>query len=210
MRNSRTGSSVTPPVTAAQPIIGGSAPAAPPMTMFCGVAPLQPHRVDDDVEEDGEGEQRGGERSSPEARASAPTRPASVRPKASASPGAIRPAGIGRGRCAPCSASMSASYHMLSAPAAPAPTAMQSSAVSRDHRMQMPRRDHQADKRREDHERHHARLQQREVVADASRGGVGSARSAQASAAHVCRSGREVSASSATSVRAGLSGGRLP
>ena len=47
------------PVAAAQPITGGSAPAAPPMTMFCGVLPLQPHRVHDDVEEDREGEQRG-------------------------------------------------------------------------------------------------------------------------------------------------------
>ena len=28
---------LTVPVTAAQPIIGGKAPAAPPMTMFCGV-----------------------------------------------------------------------------------------------------------------------------------------------------------------------------
>ena len=28
------------PVAAAQPIIGGNAPAAPPMTMFCGVARL--------------------------------------------------------------------------------------------------------------------------------------------------------------------------
>ncbi len=28
------------PVAAAQPIIGGSAPAAPPMTMFCGVRRL--------------------------------------------------------------------------------------------------------------------------------------------------------------------------
>ena len=28
---------LTSPVTAAQPIIGGNAPAAPPMTMFCGV-----------------------------------------------------------------------------------------------------------------------------------------------------------------------------
>ena len=37
MRNSRTGSRLTSPVTAAQPIIGGKAPAAPPMTMFCGV-----------------------------------------------------------------------------------------------------------------------------------------------------------------------------
>jgi hypothetical protein len=27
----------TSPLTAAQPTIGGSAPAAPPMTMFCGV-----------------------------------------------------------------------------------------------------------------------------------------------------------------------------
>ena len=27
----------TLPVTAAQPMTGGSAPAAPPMTMFCGV-----------------------------------------------------------------------------------------------------------------------------------------------------------------------------
>ena len=53
------GSSPISPVAAAQPITGGSAPAAPPMTMFCGVLPLQPHRIDDDVEEDREGEQRG-------------------------------------------------------------------------------------------------------------------------------------------------------
>ena len=35
--NSTTESMLTPPVTAAQPIIGGKAPAAPPITMFCGV-----------------------------------------------------------------------------------------------------------------------------------------------------------------------------
>ena len=29
-----------PPVAAALPIIGGNAPAAPPMTMFCGVQRL--------------------------------------------------------------------------------------------------------------------------------------------------------------------------
>ena len=29
---------LSPPVTAAQPTSGGTAPAAPPMTMFCGVA----------------------------------------------------------------------------------------------------------------------------------------------------------------------------
>ncbi len=37
-RNISTGASVTSPVAAAQPIIGGKAPAAPPITMFCGVA----------------------------------------------------------------------------------------------------------------------------------------------------------------------------
>ena len=30
-------SAVTEPVTAAHPMIGGSAPAAPPITIFCGV-----------------------------------------------------------------------------------------------------------------------------------------------------------------------------
>ena len=30
-------SRLTLPVAAAQPIIGGTAPAAPPITMFCGV-----------------------------------------------------------------------------------------------------------------------------------------------------------------------------
>ena len=37
MANSKIGSSDIEPVTAAQPIIGGKAPAAPPITMFCGV-----------------------------------------------------------------------------------------------------------------------------------------------------------------------------
>src|SRR3546814_20456181 len=34
---SRSGSNVTSPVTAAQPITGGKAPAAPPVTMFCEI-----------------------------------------------------------------------------------------------------------------------------------------------------------------------------
>jgi hypothetical protein len=37
MRNIRNGARLTSPVTAAQPTIGGKAPAAPPITMFCGV-----------------------------------------------------------------------------------------------------------------------------------------------------------------------------
>ena len=44
----------TLPVTAAQPMTGGRAPAAPPMTMFWGVVRLSMHGVDDDVERDGE------------------------------------------------------------------------------------------------------------------------------------------------------------
>ena len=47
------------PVTATQPMTGGSAPAAPPMTMFCGVAPLEDDRVDDDVEGDRQQRQEG-------------------------------------------------------------------------------------------------------------------------------------------------------
>ena len=37
MAKSSSGSTDRLPVTAAQPITGGNAPAAPPMTMFCGV-----------------------------------------------------------------------------------------------------------------------------------------------------------------------------
>src|SRR6516225_6647806 len=37
IRNKMNGSSAIPPVEAAQPTTGGSAPAAPPMTIFCGV-----------------------------------------------------------------------------------------------------------------------------------------------------------------------------
>ena len=51
-------------------------------------------------------------------------------PKPSASPGAMRRRGIGRPAVRDINVSMSASYHMLSAPDAPAPTAMQSSAVN--------------------------------------------------------------------------------
>ena len=88
-------------------------------------------------------------------------------PKASASPGAMRPRGIGRFDVRVITASMSASYHMLSAPAAPAPTAMHSSAVKAITGMHMPGRDHEADQRREDDKRHDPRLHQRHIVADA-------------------------------------------
>ena len=55
---------------------------------------------------------------------------ASAMPKPSAAPGEIRPAGIGRLTVRFITASMSRSYHMLIAPAAPEATAMQRMAVS--------------------------------------------------------------------------------
>ena len=54
---------------------------------------------------------------------------ASTVPKTRASSGATLPRGMGRAAVRAMRASMSASYHMLSAPAAPAPTAMQRSAA---------------------------------------------------------------------------------
>ena len=39
-------------VTADQPMRTGMQPAMPPQTMFCDGAPLEDHRVDDDVEEE--------------------------------------------------------------------------------------------------------------------------------------------------------------
>ena len=38
--NNSSGNAETSFITAAQPMIGGNAPAAPPMTMFCGVLGL--------------------------------------------------------------------------------------------------------------------------------------------------------------------------
>ena len=91
---------------------------------------------------------------------------ASVMPNASASGRVMRPRGIGRLAVRDIMASMSPSYAMLSAPEAPAPTAMQSSEVNASTGWKWPGRDRQADQRGEDHQRHHPRLQQRDVIAD--------------------------------------------
>ena len=53
-----------------------------------------------------------------------------ITPNSKASLGLTLPRGIGREAVRAICASMSASYHMLSAPDAPAPTAMQSSAMT--------------------------------------------------------------------------------
>ena len=92
---------------------------------------------------------------------------ASVRPKASASPGATRPAGMGRAavRCHP-RIDVGVVPHVQSARLARRRRCKRS-AVKPTHRMHMARRDQKADKRGEHHERHHPRLHQLDVVADA-------------------------------------------
>ena len=132
------------------------------MTMFCAVRALQPHRVDDDVEEDGEGEQRRGE----------PVRGEAEDRDREGGEHDAEGERLGAARCGPPGSaalrvrrirpSMSASYHMLSAPDAPAPTAIARSAIAASTGLQRARRGDHADERREDDERHHARLQQRD------------------------------------------------
>ncbi len=75
------------------------------------------------------------------------------------------PAGSGRLRVRSISASMSRSYHMLMAPAAPAATAMHSTATAASTRMEVAGREIEPDEAGEHHQRHHPRLQQRHVVA---------------------------------------------
>ncbi len=134
---------------------------------------LQPHRVDDGIEEDGEGEQRRGTATftSEAEHHHRADRRASV-PKASASPRVTRPAGTGRLRgCGVISASISASHHMFSAPEAPAPMAMHSRAVKAITGCTLARRAHDADQRGEHDQRHHPRLQQRDIVGDGGQRG---------------------------------------
>ncbi len=62
-------------------------------------------------------------------------------PKPSAAPGAIRPAGIGRLAVRRMIASMSRSYHMLIAPAAPGADGDAEDGGEGQHRVEMARRD---------------------------------------------------------------------
>ena len=158
----------TPPVATAQPIIGGNAPAAPPMTMFCGVAALQPHRIDDGIEEDGEGQQPGREQVRRERQhhhGEARQRQPEAQRLARARPG--RP-GSGRLRGAP--------HHRVDIGIPPHVQRARGAAAQRDEqdrgeadeRMHRHRRDQQADQRGEDDQRHDPRLEQREIVAEAA------------------------------------------
>ena len=86
--------------------------------------PLQPHRVHDDVEEDRESKQRQLPPTLATSKSVTTAPPARASPNASASVRETLPRGIGRPAVRVITASMSASYHMLRTPAAPAPTAM--------------------------------------------------------------------------------------
>ena len=130
---------------------------------------LQPDGVDQHVEEDRRGKQHGrepvGRETHQKHREESRGRPRSATPIG----GSIRPAGSGRLAVRRIFASMSASYHWLSAPQAPAPSAMHRIAVkpstngsctgatSKPHRPVKTTR------------LHHARLGQREKVAPVGR-----------------------------------------
>ena len=167
--NSSSGSAATWPVAATQPISGGKAPAAPPMTIFCARARLQPDGVDQHVEQDRHGEQRGREPVGRKAHQQHREERQARRRNAAPTARSIRPAGSGRLAVRRIFASRSASYHWLSAPHAPAPSAMHRIAVKPSTSGGIDRRDEQAAQAGEDDEAHHARLGQREEIAPVGR-----------------------------------------
>src|ERR1700704_903090 len=123
IRNRTSGASSMSPVAAAQPITGGSAPAAPPMTMFWGVSRLS-HIVYTTTEKRIEKESSAAACTPAAMPRTAMAPQARTSPNASASPREIVPRGIGRSAVRVITASMSASYHILSTPEAPAPAAL--------------------------------------------------------------------------------------
>ena len=88
-------------------------------------------------------------------------------PKLRASVPVTRPRGNGRAAVRAMRASISASYHMLSAPDAPAPMAIERMAIKPMTGCSEPGAATMADERRQNDERHHARLHQLNIVANA-------------------------------------------
>ena len=126
---------------------------------------LQPHGVDEDVEQDRDGEQR---RRQPVGREAHQQHREDAEPDAEVERGLRGPsarAGSGRLAVRRILASRSASYHWLSAPHAPAPSAMHRIAVKPSTRTAADRRGEQPAQPGEHHQAHHARLGQREEVA---------------------------------------------
>ena len=134
-------------------------------------APLQPHRIDEDVEGDGEGQQRAGHPIDDEAEGG------------DRADGEDSPEGeglIGRDVAARDGPAGRALHQRVDIGVVPhvegaGGTGADGDADERDDadcRMRLHRRQQHADQRREHHERHHARLHQSDEVADAAADGV--------------------------------------
>ena len=98
---------------------------------------------------------------------------ASTAPNERASLGVTCPRGIGRAAVRAIAASISASYHMLSAPDGAGAGGNADQRGDGQHGMHRARRRHHPDQRGEHHEEHHPRLHQRDIVGDVA-AGIGS------------------------------------
>ena len=154
------------PVAAAQRDDGRQGPGGAADDDVLRRPALQPHRVDDDIEEDREGEERGGQRSWRRGRAPATEPPARTRPNVRASSGRIatrrdRPAAGAR-------------HHRVDVGVVPHVEGAGRARPDRDGEergegdegMDVARRHGEPDERGEHDERHHPRLQERDIVAD--------------------------------------------
>ncbi len=101
------------------PTSGGTAPAAPPITMFCGVRRFS-HTVYTSTYPRNPDSARLAASTLTVSESSRKESAASAQPNASAAAGEIRPAGIGRLAVRVMRASMSRSNQWLTAPAPPA------------------------------------------------------------------------------------------
>ena len=162
--NSSTGSALISPVAATQPISGGNAPAAPPMTMFCAVRALQPDGVDQHVEQDRDRQDRGREMIGGEVhqhdREDAKAHAEMERGLAAHPPGRKRPVGG--------ALHLGVEVGLIPLVERPRRARAQRDAQHRgeaEHRMDRHRRGEQAAQAGEHHQAHHARLGQREQVA---------------------------------------------
>ena len=119
MKKSSTAVALIEPVTAAHPTSGGTAPAAPPITMFCGVRRFS-HTVYTSTYPRKPANARLAASTLTASESSRNESAARQQPNVSAAVGAIRPAGIGRVAVRAMRASMSRSNQWLTAPAPPA------------------------------------------------------------------------------------------
>ena len=130
---------------------------------------LQPHRVDDGIEEDREGEQGGRQPVRHEAERRSRTRRRAAARSRAPRRAPTRPAGTGRERVrAHHGVDVGVVPHVQRARCACADSDREQRHGG-DERVHRARRDQQSGQRREDHERHHPRLEQCEIVFGSAR-----------------------------------------